>query len=73
MEALYEFTPWRMLIDQLQNERYIWTKDAVTAACQLEPNQLPPVSELPSVHEPPEIIEVEGAPAEASSGWFGLW
>ena len=71
MEALEDFTPWCMLIDQLQHERYAWTKDAVTAACRL--HRLAPVSELPNVHEPPEIIDIEGAPAEESSGWFGLW
>ena len=70
MEALLGFTPWRMLLDQLNGERYIWAEDAVSAAMRLEPGQLPPVAELPSVHESPEIVE---EPAEASSGWFGLW
>ncbi len=73
MEALQGFTPWRMLLEQLNGERYAWAGDAVSAAVQLEPGQLPPVAELPSVHEPPEMVDAEGAPPEASTGWFGLW
>jgi hypothetical protein len=72
MEALQGFTPWRMLLEQLNGERYAWAGDAVSAAVQLEPGQLPSVAELPSVHEPPELVDAP--PAEvSSSGWFGLW
>lgn len=73
MEALRGFTPWRMLIEQLNGERYAWVGDAVSGAIRLEPGQLPPVAELPSVHEPPELVVVEDPPPEVSSGWFGLW
>ena len=73
MEALQGFTPWRMLLEQLNGERYAWAGDAVSAAGRLEPGQLPSVAELPSVHEPPEMVDAEGAPPEASTGWFGLW
>ena len=73
MEALKSFTPWKMLLDQLNGERYAWVGDAVSAATQLEPGRLTPVEELPNVHESPELVNENGAQSEASTGWFGFW
>lgn len=75
MEALQNFTPWRMLLDQLNNDRYSWARDAVSGAFQLEPGQLPSIAELPNVYEPPELIGADASPPETSGGWFqfGLW
>ena len=72
MEALQGFTPWRMLLEQLNGERYAWAGDAVSAAVQMEPGQLPSVAELPNVHEPPELVDAP-PPEVSTSGWFGLW
>lgn len=83
LEALTDFTPWKMLINQLDNNRYQWAKDAVKAAMTLKEGQLMNVSDLPNIHEPPEIIETMEVPTtsvpksetttEQSSGWFNLW
>jgi hypothetical protein len=73
MEALKDFTPWRMLIDQLQGERYVWSCEATESACKLEPGQVPKVNVLPSIHEPAEIVDNESVTPAASSSWFGLW
>ena len=73
MEALESFTPWRMLLEQLDHERYAWVRDAVKVSRELEPGQLTPVNELPNVHEPAEMVSAESAPAESGGGWFGLW
>ena len=67
-----------MLIDQLQGERYVWSREATETACKLEPGQVPKVSLLPSIYEAPEIIDHESVtssePASgATSGWFGIW
>ena len=56
MEALQDCTPWRMLIEQLQHERYMWGKEALIHAIKTEPGDIMSVTELPNIYEPAEII-----------------
>ena len=72
MEALTQFTPWRMLLDQLMGERYTWASEAVRRAVALEPGALPDVDDLPDTYEPHETVGIETVPeVPASSGWMG--
>lgn len=72
MEALTQFTPWRMLLDQLMGERYTWASEAVRRAVALEPGALPDVDDLPDTYEPHETVGMETVQeVPASSGWMG--
>ena len=74
MEVLANYTPWALLLDQIDHERYAWSIDAVQTSLGLEAGGLTPVESLVNVHEPPEMIgEVTPTAGKSSRGWFGLW
>ena len=74
MEVLANYTPWALLLDQIDHERYAWSIDAVQSSLGLEAGGLTPVESLANIHEPPEMVgEVTPTAVKSSGGWFGLW
>ena len=73
MEVLENYTPWNMMLDQLEDQRYIWTKSVISTAAT-NPIPLTPVSELASIYETPQVIDSNmSKTSNESTSWFSWY